>query len=366
MRSPGRFRRVVLAALSAGVLLAAAGCGDAGDRTTKGTTGTAEAGDVLLQPLAAPGPGPFSASTARTAPSPSAPDAPDGAKPADPRTAHPVSGAAPGLYGGTRSVAACDVERQTRFLTGDKEKAAAFAGAADIEAVQIPGYLKSLTPVTLRLDTQVTNHGYGSGTATAFQAVLQAGTAVLVDSRGVPRVRCACGNPLKPPVAADGEAVHRGERWSGYDPARIAAVQPSPQALTGLVIVDADDNSWIERTAGDSGGRDRTPADPPPYEPSDDLLLPAPGEPSEPPSPETTPPGPVPSAPTEQETPDDFGGTPPGEPGESDLPPGDPWEGEEEVPEPVPEATQVFPAEPDEPAGPDDFTEPGVPDLFAG
>nr|MDT0526076.1 DUF6777-containing protein [Streptomyces sp. DSM 41633] len=142
--------------------------------------------------------------------------------------------------------------------------------------VQIPGYLKALTPVVLRADTQVTSHGYSAGKATAFQAVLQAGTAVLADSRGLPRVRCACGNPLDPPVVAKGQVAHRGERWPGYDPARILAVGPSVQPVTGLVIVDTADNTWIERTVGDGGGRDRTPDDPPPYEPSDDLLFPSP------------------------------------------------------------------------------------------
>ncbi|MDT0407227.1 DUF6777 domain-containing protein, partial [Streptomyces edwardsiae] len=142
-----------------------------------------------------------------------------------------------------------------------------------IEAVQIPGYLKALTPVVLRADTQVTSHGYSAGKATAFQAVLQAGTAVRADSRGLPRVRCACGNPLDPPVVAKGQVAHRGERWPGYHPARILAVGPSVQPVTGLVIVDTADNTCIERTVGDGGGRDRTPDDPPPYEPSDDLLF---------------------------------------------------------------------------------------------
>ncbi|MGH3907098.1 MAG: DUF6777 domain-containing protein, partial [Pseudonocardiaceae bacterium] len=42
-------------------------------------------------------------------------------------------------------------------------------------------------------DTRVTNHGYRDGKATDRQAVLQAGTAVLVDEKGRPRVKCGCG-----------------------------------------------------------------------------------------------------------------------------------------------------------------------------
>ncbi|MEV5580216.1 DUF6777 domain-containing protein [Streptomyces parvus] len=369
MRSQGRFRRTALAALSAGVLLAVAGCGEGGDRTAKGTTGTAEAKDVLLQSLASPGPGPFTASTVRATATPSPSGAPDDEPDSGTRTVHPVSGAVPGLYGGTRSVAACDVEKQTTLLTDGKKKASAFAEAAGIEAVQIPGYLKSLTPVVLRADAQVTNHGYSAGSATAFQAVLQAGTAVLVDSRGMPRVRCACGNPLGPPVVAEGKVAHRGERWPGYDPARIVAVEPGVKAATSLIIVNADDNTWIERAMGDSGGRDRDPDDPPPFEPDADLLFPSPGRPSEPPAPDSTPSGPAPSEP---EAPTDPG------PGESsdgfgDMPPEEPWEYEEGVPEEVvPEPTQVFPADPDEPAGPDGPAQPDAPmeadlgGVFAG
>ncbi|MEI7033450.1 DUF6777 domain-containing protein [Streptomyces pratensis] len=355
MRSPRPLRRAVLAVLSAGLLAVAAGCGQGDDRTAKGTMGTAEAEDVLLQPLASPGPGPFTASTASAAsssPSEGAPDA--GASAA--RTAHPVSGATAGLYGGARSVAACDVERQVRLLSDDEDKARAFAGAAGIEAVQIPGFVSSLTPVVLSVDAQVTDHGYASGAATSFQAVLQAGTAVLVDSRGLPRVRCAGGNPLKPPVIADGKAAHRGERWPAYDPARIVAVEPSADVLTSLVIVDTDDNTWIERAVGDSGGRDRTPGDPPPFEPDADLLFPEPDAPSGPASPSPTPSGhgeatdcPPPSAP------DGPAGTPPGCPPaepDPDAPPQEPWD-----PEAVPEPTQVLPDEP---------LETGVPQPFAG
>lgn len=374
MRSPGRIRRTALAALSAGVLFAVAGCGEGGDRTAKGTTGTAEAKDVLLQSLASPGPGPFTASTARAA-SPSSTGAPDAEPTSATRTVHPVSGVVPGLYGGTRSVADCDVEQQATLLADDEGKARAFADASGIEAVQIPGYLKSLTPVVLRADAQVTNHGYSAGSATAFQAVLQAGTAVLVDSRGMPRVRCVCGNPLGPPVVADGKVAHRGERWPGYDPARIVAVEPGVKPATSLIIVDVDDNSWIERAMGDSGGRDRTPEDPPPFEPDTDLLFPSPGRPSESALPDPTPSGPAPSEPREPTDPgppepsDDFG----------DTPPEGPWEYEEEGdPDIAPEPTQVFPAEPDGPTGPDDPTGPdeptrpdepmeaGLDDVFAG
>ncbi|OKJ21675.1 hypothetical protein AMK21_09565 [Streptomyces sp. CB00316] len=395
MRSPRRFRCAALAALAAGALFAVAGCDSAADRTTKGTTGTAEAEDVLLQPLAEPGPGPFTKSTARQAPSPSVTRSPQGGDGSATRTVHRVSGAVPGLYGGVRSEASCDVERQARLLTADQDKARAFAEKAGIDAVQVPGYLRSLTPVTLRADTQVTNHGYSAGSVTAFQAVLQAGTAVLVDSRGLPRVRCVCGNPLERPVIAKGQVTHRGERWAGYDPARILAIDPGVRPVGSLVIVDAADNTWIERTVGDDGGRDRAPEDPPPFEPSVDLLFPSPARPSDPAPTESAPPAPAepegtrcpesPGDPVElppgcpppmepdpgTEAPDDFDGTPTDEP----------WEMGEGEPGVVPEPTQVSPGEVDEldESGefgelderdePDEFGESadfGVPESLAG
>lgn len=61
-------------------------------------------------------------------------------------------------------------------------------------------YIQGLKPVTLIQDTRVTNHTYESGAAVPFQAILQAGTAVLVNDKGVPVARCRCGNPLLEPI----------------------------------------------------------------------------------------------------------------------------------------------------------------------
>ncbi|PZT71125.1 hypothetical protein DN402_02310 [Streptomyces sp. SW4] len=74
----------------------------------------------------------------------------------------------------------------------------------------------------LRADTRVTGHGLRGGRPVGGQAVLQAGTAVLVDDRGVPRVRCAGGNPLtrrrrsgRTPPRAGGPGPDTGRtRWS--------------------------------------------------------------------------------------------------------------------------------------------------------
>ena len=134
---------------------------------------------VLAQLAATPGPHPFP---------PPAAGGPDAVLPA--ASVGAVSGATPGLYGGTRQNA-CDSSAMASYLQTNPDRGNAFASAEGIAPADIGGYLDTLTPVTLRADTAVTNNGFANGSATPFQAVLQAGTAVMVDKFGVPRVRSA-------------------------------------------------------------------------------------------------------------------------------------------------------------------------------
>src|SRR4051794_2186605 len=92
----------------------------------------------------------------------------------------------PGLYGGTRDHASCDPEQLIAYLEQNPAKGAAWAAALGIQPTQIRQYVDGLTPVILRADTRVTNHGYVNGVANPIQSVLEAGTAVLVDRYGAP------------------------------------------------------------------------------------------------------------------------------------------------------------------------------------
>lgn len=225
-------------------------------------------GEVFLEAAGSTGPAPFTGSTARGR----AGDATPTAVPspvASPSRARPhatqgVDGAAPGLYGGTRKVAACDVEKQITALTDQPAKNKAFASVEGVAPSGVPAYLRGLTPVQLRLDTRVTNHGYENGAATSYQAVLQAGTAVLIDDRGVPRVRCACGNPLLPPVALKGTPEQKGHAWPGYRAGNVVVVEPAARPVDEFVMFDPKTEGWFKRDAGDTGGDDkktRPPAD---------------------------------------------------------------------------------------------------------
>ncbi|MEW5654169.1 DUF6777 domain-containing protein [Streptomyces cinereoruber] len=312
-----------LAGVAFASVLLLAGCSSGG--TGAGSAGrpvAAPAQDVLLQSAAAPGPDPFTASTVRNTARPSDPP-----RPPEGQRAREVAGSTPGLYGGTRAVGSCDVERQVSLLTGDTKKARAFAEAAGVPEAGVADWLRGLTPVALRVDTRVTGHGYRGGRATAHQAVLQTGTAVLVDQYGSPRVRCAGGNPLRAP-AGDRGGVYVGVPWDAFDPDHVVVVRPTGTVVTSLVIVNATDRSWIERRTGSDGEEDRKPAVEPSCDPDACIL-----EGSGTPEPDASGPAtPAPSTP-DRSTP----------------------------PEPVPPPQD--PPVPDAPTGPDPYTEP-APDPY--
>ncbi|MFE2282893.1 DUF6777 domain-containing protein [Streptomyces sp. NPDC059443] len=254
------------AALFAVLGLLAAACGASGDGTqTKGPA--PESQDVHLQPVASAGPDPFTLSSATGESAPVQPPVPN----ATGQGIRTVNAATPGLYGGMQRLGSCDVEAQVQSLTADDAKARAFAAASRVDQAKIPEFLRGLTPVVLRADTRVTNHGFVDGDPSAFQSVLQAGTAVLVDDHGMPRVRCACGNPLLAPRTAKGAPVLKGDPWTGYQPNQVVVIEPTAQVINNLVIVNIADNTWIERKTGDSGAQDRAPQNPPPYDPAEGI-----------------------------------------------------------------------------------------------
>ncbi|MFD9455185.1 DUF6777 domain-containing protein [Streptomyces sp. NPDC059985] len=284
-RSPrGSAAAVVALAAVAALVVVLTRSGGGGTPTPNPDRAGAE---VFLQPAAATGPDPFTESTAAeeaTVPPASRPPGPSTSPTRStgaPLGIRSVTGSAPGLYGGTKNVASCDVEKQIAVLSAEPPKNAAFASALGIRPAAVPGYLRSLTPVQLALDTRVTNHGFRDGRATPYQAVLQAGTAVLVDDRGVPRVRCACGNPLGAAVALKADAKRQGRPWSSYRPQDVVVIAPSVTIVNKIVIYDHEDRRWFERERGADPKRDR-PVPPP--------VIPTPKYTTPPVSPPVTPP----------------------------------------------------------------------------
>jgi hypothetical protein len=222
--------------------------------------GGTDATTVKLEPASTAGADPFTTEIAYTpVPRSTAPAAPVPSASAAPGPVRRVSGVAPGLYGGTQDKGSCDVEQMISFL-GDRANAAkakAWADAEGIAVAAIPSYLRSLTPVILRVDTRVTNHGFKQGKANALQSVLQAGTAVLVDQTGVPRAKCACGNPLVPAVQPQASATYAGTQWSGFEPSAVTVVTAG-KPVDSFTLVDTQTGETFTRPVGGTGSTDES------------------------------------------------------------------------------------------------------------
>ena len=174
-----------------------------------------------------------------------------------------VVGGEPGLYGGTRDSTVCDPAKLVSFLNENAEKAKAWAETIGIPVSQIQSYVSGLTSVLLRADTRVTNHGFANGAATAVQSVLEAGSAVLVDKFGVPKVKCYCGNPLLEPEPVQSKPEYSGTPWPTFEPTVVQVVQPAPQPVTVIVLVDVNTGQPFGRPVGTDGGSDENATLPP-------------------------------------------------------------------------------------------------------
>lgn len=231
-------------AIAAVVVIVVAG-GDGGETVN----------EVFREPAGAPGSDPFTESVGRAGEDEGIP--PEDAGGSTTGTALEVAstpGSEPGLYGGTQNQATCDREQLISFLQDNPSKAEAWASVQGITTDEIPAFINGLTPTRLRYDTRVTNHGYRDGLATSFQSVLQAGTAVLVDDHGLPRARCACGNPLLAPQAVTG-ATYQGPTWNGFSTQNVQVVV-SVQVVTQFVLVDVNTGSQFTRPVGGDGSDD--------------------------------------------------------------------------------------------------------------
>jgi hypothetical protein len=142
-------------------------------------------------------------------------------------TPDPASGGTLQPFGGSGVNTVCDREQLIAFLEANPDKRRAWAEALGIDPDTTADYIRKLKPVTLTQDTRVTNHRFENGRAVPIQSILPAGTAVLVDEDGNPRVRCRCGNPLLEPTAV-GRAVCPNCP-DGYTPPQplAAGVKPS-------------------------------------------------------------------------------------------------------------------------------------------
>jgi hypothetical protein len=227
---------VVLAVVVGGALAVVLASGD----------DEAAASEVVREPVSSSGANPFMESVGT--------DEPDVAPPPD--TGGTFEGSTPGLYGGTLDQGSCNAEQMVAFLEANPDKAAAWASVLGIGTGEIRSYVATLTPVILRSDVYVTNHGFTNGRATTIPAVLQAGTAVFVDEYGFPVVKCYCGNPLtKPPPRSQG-VTYRGPTWPGFSQTNVTIVQQTTVVINIFTLVDPETNEPFGRPVGTDGGDD--------------------------------------------------------------------------------------------------------------
>lgn len=205
--------------------------------------------DVALEPVATAGANPFMDSVGT--------DVPDVAPVA--HTGGSWSGTTPGLYGGSGSDAVCDRTRLSRFLGEHPDRAAGWAavlGLRDGSAATVSSYVDGLTSVVLRSDTYVTNHGWAGGEVTSWPAVLQSGTAVLVDQHGNLVTRCACGNPLTAPQSFR-TVAYVGPRWSTFTSSSVTVItHQTTQVTNDLTIIDVHTGRGHDRPRGSDGEDD--------------------------------------------------------------------------------------------------------------
>lgn len=220
------------------------------DDRAEATTVTAEPANTAVNPFMPP------VGTDQAGVTPPVP-AVSAASNATPPPARQFAGDTEGLYGGTLNNHACDAKKMIDFFGRNPAKAAAWAGVLGIQVTEITGYLSSLTPVILRSDTYVRNHGWENGRATSFVSVLQAGTAVFVNKYGTPVVKCYCGNPLTPwhpPVSFKPRwrcgCNYPQPYWPHWGKTTIIIVERTTTIIDSFTLVDTKTGKPFTRPAG--------------------------------------------------------------------------------------------------------------------
>ncbi len=149
-----------------------------------------------------------------------------------------VEATQPGLYGAKRGQAACDSSQLVDELNADPALREAFAVKLAVATTDLGKSVGVMASVVLRSDTLVIDHLFVGGKAVGQAAVLEAGTPVLVDQFGVPRVRCTSGSPLQTLMTLPENVEFKGAEWTGFRAGAVISVVPAAQPIGELVLVD--------------------------------------------------------------------------------------------------------------------------------
>jgi hypothetical protein len=236
-------RRICVVVVAA--LILGACSGGSGKAKSDGDRLHPKEGEVFLEALTDVGPNPFTKSVALAAVPPVGQTrAGGGSSTAGLRS---ISGTTSGLFAGSATVPLCEAAAAFDDLLAHDDKSQAWvdalnddadlswSGGSKLAVDDLLAYADELTAVILQADTRVTDHAYDGGSDHAFQAVLERGTAVLVDTTGVPRARCASFGPLVPPKPA-GSPKYRGEQWADFDQTKLQVVTDGATVTSFRVV----------------------------------------------------------------------------------------------------------------------------------
>ncbi|MET7936990.1 DUF6777 domain-containing protein [Streptomyces sp. NPDC005322] len=166
-------------------------------------------------------------------------------------------GNTPGLYAGAPNRHPCDRQALIHALQSDNKRGAAWSRVQHLPSPDaIPDYVHRLSGVVLRSDTYAKTYGYRGGVK-PVPAVLQAGTAVFVNQRGAPVVKCDSGNPIRtsaPPRNA--KTTFTGPEWNGFSRTTVTTIQPARKAVKGIVVVGVAKTQLFKRAIGDGNGEE--------------------------------------------------------------------------------------------------------------
>ena len=247
--------------------------------------------EVVLQPAGFVTQSPFAADPFAGAPDPTLATLaePSATLPTAPLNTQTTGATDVAIYGGSGSHTVCDAAKFQTFMEKNATQAKAWVDALNADSqlnwkngqpltvADIPAYVQTLAPVVLMTDTLVTNHDFVNGKPVAYTSVLQAGTAVLADMWGVPRLQCYCGNPLTLPPGVN-NVTYTGQAWAGFNPANVTRLQP-PQTPVPALTVQNLNNPGTTLTIG-PGSTTATPST---------TTAPSTSTPSTTPPPSTTP-----------------------------------------------------------------------------
>jgi len=162
-------------------------------------------------------------------------------------------GTSPGTYGAVERGEVCDIGALAGQLARNERAALAWATALDVTVTEIPAILETLTPVVLLRDTVVTDHGYFGDRVAARLAILQKGTAVLIDEMGRPTVRCISGSPLRTAPPLPSGVILEGAEWRGFSLTQVQTVPAAIRPATSFLLMDVETGLPLGRLAGING-----------------------------------------------------------------------------------------------------------------